>query len=101
MKIIEIKALDNGAHRNQEGAISTIPEGWAVIPDGMELPNFPFGEVKARKKKGVKTVTSWIPGEIPEEEEEPISETEKLKAEIEQLRAELERITNLVGGGAK
>jgi hypothetical protein len=43
MKIIEIKTLSNGAHRNQNGGISTVPDGWAVIPEDMEIPfTFPF-----------------------------------------------------------
>ena len=43
MKIIEIKVLDNGAHRNQNGTFSSVPEGWAVIPETMEIPfTFPF-----------------------------------------------------------
>ena len=45
MRTIEIAALDNGAHRNQTGTFSAVPDGWAEIPDGMETPNFPFGEV--------------------------------------------------------
>ena len=40
MKIIEIKALENGAHRNQSSdEIKNIPNGWAVIPDSLEIPN--------------------------------------------------------------
>jgi hypothetical protein len=44
MKIIEIKALENGAHRNQSSSnLKTAPDGWAIIPDDMELPQtFPF-----------------------------------------------------------
>lgn len=43
MNIIEIIALSNSAHRNQNGSISYVPEGWAVIPEGMEIPStFPF-----------------------------------------------------------
>lgn len=43
MKIIEIEALSNGAHRNQTGALSTVLEGWVVIPEDMEIPStFPF-----------------------------------------------------------
>ena len=37
MRIVEIAALENGAHRNQTGAFSEIPEGWAVIPEDMAL----------------------------------------------------------------
>ena len=65
MKIIEIKALDNGAHRNQTGNFAVIPEGWAVIPDDMVCENFPFGEVETAEIDGIMTVTKWTPGELP------------------------------------
>ena len=72
MQIIEIKALDNGAHRNQSGdSIKTVPDGWAVIPTNVETKNFPFGEVEAESINGVMTVTKWTPGTIPEPEREP------------------------------
>ena len=71
MTIIEISTLENGAHRNQTGNMCTIPDGWAVIPDGMETENFPFGDVTAEEINGVMTVTRWTPGEIPEPEPEP------------------------------
>ena len=59
MLIVEIIALDNGAHRNQDSnlSIQNIPEGWAVVPEDMELENFPFGEVTAEEIDGVMTVT--------------------------------------------
>ena len=38
MQIIEITALPNGAHRNQTSDFRTIPEGWAVVPEEMEIP---------------------------------------------------------------
>lgn len=68
MKIIEITPLANGGHRNQtyDRPITDIPMGWAVIPDGMELECFPFGEVTAEEVDGVMTVTSWTPGVMPE-----------------------------------
>ena len=72
MRIIEIAALSNGAHRNQTSNIMNPPAGWAVIPEDMETPNFPFGEVKAEYINGVMTVTKWIPGEMPEPEPEPV-----------------------------
>ena len=71
MKIIEIAALSNGAHRNQSGNMQTVPDGWAVIPDGMETENFPFGNVAVEEINGVMTVTSWTPGETPEPGPEP------------------------------
>lgn len=71
MKIIEITALSNGAHRNQTGNFSTIHDGWAFIPDGMETPNFPFGDVEVEEINGIMTVTKWTAGEIPEPEPDP------------------------------
>lgn len=71
MTIIEISALDNGAHRNQSGNMQTVPDGWAVIPESMETKNFPFGNATAEEINGVMTVTSWTPGEIPEPGPEP------------------------------
>jgi uncharacterized coiled-coil protein SlyX len=70
MKMIEIVALENGAHRNQifKGAL---PDGWAVIPDGVITVNFPFGEVEAEEINGVMTVTKWTPGTMPEPEPIP------------------------------
>lgn len=76
MRIIEIVALDNGAHRNQAGDISVVPDGWAVIPDEMECESFPFGEI-AVDDSTPPVVTSWTPGEMPEPEpvvEEPTTE---------------------------
>lgn len=71
MNLIEIKALDNGAHNNQNGGISTVPEGWAIIPEDMECENFPFGNVTVEEIDGVMTVTSWEPLPMPEPEPEP------------------------------
>jgi hypothetical protein len=69
MRIIEIEKLDNGAHRNQSGCFKTIPEGWAVVPDGLETTNFPFGEIEIEETNGVMTVTKWTPTDVPEVEE--------------------------------
>lgn len=69
MTIIEIKALPNGGHRNQSWGNAPIPEGWAVVPKYMDVPNFPFGEVVAEEIDGVMTVTKWVAGVIPETEE--------------------------------
>jgi hypothetical protein len=80
MRIIEVKALENGGHRNQTGSFSTIPEGFAVIPDNMETANFPFGEAETEEINGVLTVTKWTPGMIPEPEPEP--ETEPTTEEL-------------------
>ena len=69
MNMLEIKALDNGAHRNQTYH-GVLPEGWAIIPADMECENFPFGEVEAAEVNGLMTVTKWVPGVMPEPEPE-------------------------------
>lgn len=69
MQIIEIAPQSNGAHRNQtvNGTV-TPPDGWAIIPDGMEIPDsFPFVGVEA--ENGV--VTALTPGEAPEPTPDP------------------------------
>lgn len=79
MQMLEIIALDNGAHRNQTYH-GVLPEGWAVIPEGMDCENFPFGEVTTEEIDGVMTVTSWTPGVIPEPE--PMPDTEPAADEL-------------------
>lgn len=120
MKIIEIKALDNGAHRNQEGVFFKIPpEGWAVIPDDMETPNFPFGEIvtteetvteietvdgeEVEKVIGTRqVVTKWIAGTIPEAEE-PETPLNKVDQLIETLyktgKLTEEEYNEIISGG--
>lgn len=67
MRIIEIVALSNGAHRNQTVTSSIVPPtGWAVMPNNMVATNFPFGEVEAEEINGIMTVTKWIPGVLPD-----------------------------------
>ena len=81
-RIVEIAALENGAHRNQTGNLPVIPVGWAVIPDDMECENFPFGEVTTEEIDGVMTVTRWTAGEIPPVEPEPEVEEEPTSDEL-------------------
>ena len=104
MRIIEIEAFKNGAHRNQNGFIGDIPDGWAVIPDGMETTNFPFGDIAVDEAKTPPVVTSWTPLPVPDD---PTSETDKptvearltaLEAEAEQAKADREALNILLGG---
>jgi len=64
MKIIEIEAQSNGAHRNQTlGFEIPVPDGWAVIPDDMVIPaTFPFVNIAVEGK----TVVSMTAGVVPE-----------------------------------
>lgn len=64
MKLVMIAPYENGAHENQEvSGLLEIPEGWAVIPDDMEIPEtFPFISVKVDGN----LVTAMEPGVVPE-----------------------------------
>lgn len=75
MKIVEIETQANGAHRNGEYP-GFLPDGCAVVPDGMEMQNFPFGEVVVEDVAGVPTVTAWVAGIVPEPEEETTEPTD-------------------------
>lgn len=73
MRIIEIAALENGAHRNQEGVFATIPDGWAVVPSTMAVPDtFPFVDIEVDGN----IVVSMTAGIMPEPEPEPEPEEE-------------------------
>lgn len=77
MRIIEIIALDNGAHRNQTYN-GNLPEGWAIIRGDKELTNFPFGNFEVEQVDGVTYMVkdSWVAGEMPEPEPVPEPEVE-------------------------
>jgi hypothetical protein len=80
MQMIEIAALENGAHNNQTYH-GTLPEGWAVIPPDMEIPDtFPFVDVEAEEIDGVMTVTGMTAGIVPEPT--PVPEREPSAEEI-------------------
>ena len=75
MKIIRIELNGNGSHNNQTingagPATFPVPDGWAIIPEGMETPNFPFGDITVDNQTPP-AVTSWMPLPIPDPEPEP------------------------------
>jgi hypothetical protein len=70
LTIIEIIALENGAHRNQTGTFSRIPEGWVKIPENVSIPEtFPFINLEIKDGE----LISLTPGEVPEIEPEETS----------------------------
>lgn len=66
MRIIQIAENELGGHLNQETTTDVIvPEGWAVIPDDMAIPEtFPFVRITVRN--GV--VKSMVAGTMPPDE---------------------------------
>lgn len=86
MRLIEIQTLENGAHNNQtihgaDPAKFPVPEGWAIIPECLETPNFPFGKITVDGSTPP-IVTSWTPGEMPEPEPTPEPETPETKESV-------------------
>lgn len=112
MKIIEIEALANGAHRNQDGAFETVPSGWAAIPDDMPIPDtFPFVDIEVEAVEHTResmipdgkpetytvvTVTKMTAGTVPEPE--PVPEApptnEELAAENKLLREQVAALSD-------
>lgn len=87
MKIIEIQAQDNGAHRNQTTTSTTIPTGWAEIPADMAIPEtFPFVDLAVEGNQVVSMTAGVVPEPEPEPEPEP-TETEQLRADVDFLAA--------------
>ena len=77
MKMIEISALSNGAHRNQTFH-GVLPDGWALDSNNLCVESFPFGEVTVEEVDGMMTVVAWTPGEVPEPDPEPDPEPSQL-----------------------
>ena len=87
MKLIEIQALPNGAHRNQTGNFTTIPTGWAEIPADVAIPEtFPFVGLTVEGNKVVSMTAGVVPDPEPDPEPEP-TETEQLRADVDFLAA--------------
>lgn len=91
MRMIQIAPDARGAHDNQSGPAVPVPAGWAIIPDGLDTPNFPFGEITV-DDSAPPVVTSWTALPIPEPEEEPDAPTA-----LDQLRADVDYIAMETG----
>ena len=77
MRLIKIEQTQNGSHFYQTiDRLAKIPKGWAAIPDDMETPHLPYGDITVEEIEGVPTVTSWTPREMPVVEEIPEAEAE-------------------------
>lgn len=71
MKIIEIEPLPNAGHRNQDSNFIQIPNGWAIIPESIVIPDtFPFVDITV--EEGI--VTEMTAGVVPAPEPEPVPE---------------------------
>lgn len=70
--IIKIEQNSNGSYNNQNTVIKNIPDGWAVVPDDIVIPDtFPFVNIKTQEINGVMTVTEMTAGVVPAPEPTP------------------------------
>lgn len=96
MNLIKIAPLENGAHANQNIPVNiTVLEGWAVIPDGFNIPtSFPFVDIEVEKIDGVETVVKMTEREVPvfDNPEEPVSKT--LQEQIDELVEKQAKLEN-------
>lgn len=87
MRIVEIQALPNGAHRNQTTTSTTIPTGWAGIQADVSIPEtFPFVDLVVEGQRVVSMTAGVVPDPEPQPEPEP-TETEQLRADVDFLAA--------------
>lgn len=91
MNLIQIAALENGAHANRctpwENAV---PDGWALIPEEMELPqSYPFVDIEVADVDGVPTVTALTPREMPAAPAEPEPTLEQQVAALQDENTQL------------
>lgn len=92
MRIIEIIALPNGAHRNQTWSGSIIPEGWAFIPTSDIPESFPFVDIEVETIDGIPTVVKMTAKEMPK-----VEEVEPAPSAMEQLRADIDYLAIMTG----
>ena len=91
MRIIEVKAQENGAHRSQ--TCGWLPEGYAIIPEDVEIPeSFPFVKVTTVEKDGLLYVKKLTKQTVPDPEPEvpEITVEERLEAVEEAILALME-----------
>ena len=102
MRIIELQALSNGAHRNQFSSTALpVPDGWAVIPEKLVPPDsFPFVDIEEEldKENGIHKVTKLIAREVPTNN----NDGERLEriAELKELLAETDYAIIKIAEGA-
>ena len=77
-RYIQIEPLKNGSHIHSIETKYKHEKGWAVIPNDMATPNFPFGEVTVDETQTPPVVTGWTAGTIPEPDPEPEPEPTQL-----------------------
>ena len=91
MWIVKLASNPNGSHDDHCGDhITKPPVGWAMIPEGMHIPEtFPFVDIEAENvatgAETIAVVTSMTAGVMPEpnpEEEQQPTQLDILEAQV-------------------
>ncbi len=73
--IIKIEPNSNGSHANQSTTPKVIPDGWAVVPDSIEIPDtFPFVNIETENGVVISMTAGIIPAPEPLPKPEPTAE---------------------------
>lgn len=87
MLMVEIKPLENGAHRNQMGSNDVaIPDGWAVVPENLEMEArsyLPFVDLTVMDGEIVSVSQGTIPEPGPEPAPEPTTEDDLMTMAVD------------------
>ena len=82
MTIIKIEKEQNGWHQNISGSVSNVPDGWALLPDSIQIPEtFPFINIEVDEIDGIMTVTSMKAGAKPTETLDNVKANKRLEVD--------------------
>lgn len=87
MLIVNPEINWDGSHPNLNiEDISQCPSNWALVPENLEIENFPYGEVEvAMGDNGYLVVTSWYPLPVPQAEIPTASEQREIAYNTEKV----------------
>lgn len=89
MWIINLEANPNGSHNDHRADhITAVPDGWAMIPEGFELPeSFPFCDITAElNADGIMTVVGMTEGVVPPAPEPEPTWNELMEQQVGELQ---------------
>lgn len=82
MTIIKIEKEQNGWHQNISGSVSNVPNGWALLPESIRIPDtFPFVNIEVDEIDGIMTVISMKAGAKPTETLDNVKANKRLEVD--------------------
>lgn len=95
---LSITQNPDGSHDyNTAPAAVPVPAGWAVVPDGMEIPNtFPYVSIQVDGKTVTAMTAGTVPAPAPDPTPDPAPTIDQRVASLEESNAELTEALNLI-----